>query len=68
MGVLCRKGRHARETGSDKGVHHFDNCVCVGEVVVGVCCVDRRSRLGGMERRSLLVYDIVVAIKADRGL
>lgn len=67
MGVLCRIGRHARETGSDEGVHHLDSCVFVGEVVVGVCCDGERSRLG-MERRSLLVYGIVVAVKADRGL
>lgn len=69
MGVLCRVGRHTRETGSDEGVHHLDSCVLsVGEVVVGVYGVDERGRLGGMERRSLLVYGIVVAVKADRGL
>lgn len=68
MGVLCRVGRHTRETGSDEGVHHLDSCVFVGEVVFGVCGVDERGRLGGVERRSLLVYGIVVAVKADRGL
>lgn len=68
MGVLRGIGWHAREAGSNEGVHHLDVCMCVGEVVVVVCYVGEKDRLGGMERRTLLVYDIVVAVKADRAL
>lgn len=57
MGVLCRVGRHARETGSDKGGHHLGGCcccVCVCEVVFGVCVVV--TRRAGREAWSAVVY------------